>query len=233
MRVSAMAKGVSTDYDPSPPPSPKPTHNYYSIQIIIQASSAHPKPTNTIRLRICGSASTTRQSYCGCQQEEQLRLGNPHSKMAEPYRTQQIRERGGGSGTKFPRVESTQRPRVVYLLPHHQNKIIKLTIINAQSITYDDANCLRHLSELSCLPTPTMPEQMRPCSPQSNIGHDKYANRGEGGEQHFQGCWRMQQRKGMGGESNCNSNTVWQGCDDPTRDRIRDCVRAPQYRGCA
>ena len=54
-----------------------------------------------------------------------------------------------------------------------------------------------------------------------------------GGEQHFQGCWRMQQRKGMGGESNCNSNTVWQGCDDPTRNRIRDCVRAPQYRGCA
>jgi hypothetical protein len=24
---------------------------------------------------------------------------------------------------------------------------------------------------------------------------------------------------------------VWQGCDDPTRDRIRDCVRATGYRG--
>lgn len=95
MRVSAMAKGVSTDYDPSPPPSPKPTHNYYSIQIIIQASSAHPKPTNTIRLRICGSASTTRQSYCGCQQEEQLRLGNPHSKMAEPIEHNKYESRGG------------------------------------------------------------------------------------------------------------------------------------------
>jgi len=26
-------------------------------------------------------------------------------------------------------------------------------------------------------------------------------------------------------------NIVWQGCDDPTRDRIHDCVRATQYRG--
>jgi hypothetical protein len=26
-------------------------------------------------------------------------------------------------------------------------------------------------------------------------------------------------------------NIVWQGCDDPTRDRIRDCIRATQYCG--
>jgi hypothetical protein len=26
-------------------------------------------------------------------------------------------------------------------------------------------------------------------------------------------------------------NIVWQGCDDPTCDRIRDCVRATQYCG--
>ena len=26
-------------------------------------------------------------------------------------------------------------------------------------------------------------------------------------------------------------NIVWQGCDDLTRDRIRDCVRATRYRG--
>jgi len=26
-------------------------------------------------------------------------------------------------------------------------------------------------------------------------------------------------------------NIVWQGCDDLTRDRIRDCIRATQYRG--
>lgn len=133
MRVSAMAKGVSTDYDPSPPPSPKPTHNYYSIQIIIQASSAHPKPTNTIRLRICGSASTTRQSYCGCQQEEQLRLGNPHSKMAEPYRTQQIRERGGGEWNQISKggehsttkggLSPASPPKQNYQADHHQRTI--------------------------------------------------------------------------------------------------------------
>ena len=102
MRVSAMAKGVFYEIrDLSPTPSPKPKYNYLPIQIIIQTSSAHPKPTNTISLRICGSASTTRQSYCGCQQEEQLRLGNPHSKIADPYRTQQIRERGGGVEPNF------------------------------------------------------------------------------------------------------------------------------------
>ena len=26
-------------------------------------------------------------------------------------------------------------------------------------------------------------------------------------------------------------NIVWQGCDDPARDRTRDCVRATRYRG--
>ncbi len=26
-------------------------------------------------------------------------------------------------------------------------------------------------------------------------------------------------------------NIVWQGCDDLTRDRIRDCIRATRYRG--
>jgi len=26
-------------------------------------------------------------------------------------------------------------------------------------------------------------------------------------------------------------NIVWQGCDDPTRDRISDCIRATQYLG--
>jgi hypothetical protein len=26
-------------------------------------------------------------------------------------------------------------------------------------------------------------------------------------------------------------NIVWQGCDDPTHDQIRDCVRATQYHG--
>jgi hypothetical protein len=26
-------------------------------------------------------------------------------------------------------------------------------------------------------------------------------------------------------------NIMWQGCDDPTRDRIRDCIRATRYRG--
>jgi hypothetical protein len=26
-------------------------------------------------------------------------------------------------------------------------------------------------------------------------------------------------------------NIMWQGCDDPARDRTRDCVRATRYRG--
>jgi len=32
----------------------------------------------------------------------------------------------------------------------------------------------------------------------------------------------------MGGGKQLH-NIVWQGCDDPTRDRIRDCVRATEY----
>ena len=34
------------------------------------------------------------------------------------------------------------------------------------------------------------------------------------------------------GEGKQLCNIVWQGCDDPTRDRIRDCVRAKRYCGC-
>jgi hypothetical protein len=33
------------------------------------------------------------------------------------------------------------------------------------------------------------------------------------------------------GEGKQLHNIVWQGCDDSTRDRIRDCVRATRYRG--
>jgi hypothetical protein len=40
---------------------------------------------------------------------------------------------------------------------------------------------------------------------------------------------RMIAVKMWGGEQ--LRNIVWQGCDDPTRDRIRDCIRATRYCG--
>ena len=116
----------------------------------------------------------------------QSRAENRHRRRATP--TQSVAERVSSERRAFPSSAiSNIKNKNLLLMPSTHFRV------NAESIAYDNANCLRHhCQNYRDRQRPTMPEQLRTCPPHPPDRTRQICEQGGGTEQHFQGCWRMQ-----------------------------------------